>query len=222
MKACLTHFQSEGFLQSIGLDTYTQQIVSTALSNVPAGDFESEIRNQLETYDQMINFLQEVLQDHQHQIEEAQATMGQLQTLLDQVQVKAKRLEKEAAEEARKEAERKAAEEAEEARRAAEAAEAKKMEEEAAEEARKEAERKAAEEAEEARKKKKGSQKGKGGEARGERSSRVQAFAFLGEFKPGGSNFNGAYDEEIEIDNWKNAQREMGSLVSQVAGEQRD
>ena len=93
--ACLTRFQSDAFLDSIGLDTRTQRIVQDALSNVPTGGFEAEIRTQLETYDQMINFLQEVLQDHQQQIEETQATMGQLQTVLDQVQAKARRLEKE-------------------------------------------------------------------------------------------------------------------------------
>lgn len=93
--ACFTRFQSESFLHSIGLDAHTQRIVQEALSNLPAADFETEIRTQLETYDQMINFLQEVLQDHQQQIEETQATMGQLQTVLDQVQLKAKRLEKE-------------------------------------------------------------------------------------------------------------------------------
>lgn len=93
--ACLTQLQSDSFLQSIGLEAHTQQIVQRALSNLPADGFETEIRTQLETYDQMINFLQEVLQDHQSQIEEAQATMGQLQTTLEQVQAKAKRLEKE-------------------------------------------------------------------------------------------------------------------------------
>ena len=93
--ACLAHFQSEVFLQSIGLDAHTQQLVSSAMANLPAAEFETDIRTQLETYDQMINFLQEVLQDHQQQIEETQATMGQLHSVLDQVQAKAKRLEKE-------------------------------------------------------------------------------------------------------------------------------
>jgi peptidoglycan hydrolase CwlO-like protein len=95
ISACLTQFQSDAFLQQIGLDARTQRIVQEALTTLPAADFEAEIRTQLETYDQMINFLQEVLQDHQQQIEETQATMGQLQTMLEQAQAKTKRLEKE-------------------------------------------------------------------------------------------------------------------------------
>ena len=95
ISACLTQFQSDAFLQRIGLDARTQRIVQEALTTLPAADFEMEIRTQLETYDQMINFLQEVLQDHQQQIEETQATMGLLQTMLDQAQAKTKRLEKE-------------------------------------------------------------------------------------------------------------------------------
>jgi len=95
ISACLTQFQSDAFLQQIGLDARTQRIVQEALTALPAADFEAEIRTQLETYDQMINFLQEVLQDHQQQIEDTQATMGQLQMMLEQAQAKTKRLEKE-------------------------------------------------------------------------------------------------------------------------------
>ena len=95
IEACLQRIQSPSFLNSLGLEQHTQEIVTAIIAQNPQSDFEQEMRAQTETTEQIMNFLQEVLQDHQSQMDEAQGQISGLVEQVDGLQRQVKRLEKE-------------------------------------------------------------------------------------------------------------------------------
>ena len=93
--ACLRQIQTPEFLSTLGIEQQTQEIVAAVIERTPKSDFEQEMRAQTETTEQIMNFLQEVLQDHQSQMDEAQGQIVNLIEQVDGLQRQVKRLEKE-------------------------------------------------------------------------------------------------------------------------------
>ncbi len=95
IEVCMRQLQTSELFNSLGLEQRTQEIVQTLIASAPKSDFEQEMRAQTETTEQIMTFLQEVLQDHQGQMDDAQSQILGLKENIDSIKHQVKRLEKE-------------------------------------------------------------------------------------------------------------------------------